>query len=287
MHAGNDVRRTVGFTFFPADGCARRALGAAVSLITVLPLCGAPALSVRTVEFAPAVAMSFVRLAPDAYLRGSHESEGGRDRDEGPQHDVTLSRSFWLGTHEVTQAQWTAVMGENPAVFRRGEDAPQRPVESISWGDGQRFIAKLGALGLGKFRLPTEAEWEFAARAGTTTRYPWGDDLKEVETHAHAWANSRSYAVTHPVGTKKPNGWGLFDMHGGVWEWCSDWYGPYADGAQRDPTGPASGRERVFRGGSWYDFPTSLRSANRHRHTPGGRYPAVGLRLVYVPEEKP
>lgn len=288
MHAGIDVRRTGGFPFFLMDGCLRRALGVALSLIAVLPLCGAPAGSVRPIELAPAVAMSFVRLAPGTYLRGSREQESGRDRDEGPPQEVTLSRAFWLGTHEVTQAQWTAVMGENPAVFRRGEDAPQRPVESVSWEDCQRFIAALAARGAGNFRLPTEAEWEYAARAGTTTRYPWGDDLKEFEGHAHAWANSRSYAVTHPVGTKQPNAWGLFDMHGNVWESCRDWYAPYPLGPLRDPAGPPTGRERVFRGGSWFDFPVSLRSANRHRHAPDGRYTAIGLRLVWLPpEEKP
>lgn len=260
--------------------CALLVVGAA-------PLAGEPPREHR-VTLAESVVMPFVWIAPGSFWRGSEASEIGRDRDEGPRHEVTLTRGFYFGIYEVTQAQWQAVMGENPAVFKRGTDAPQRPVESVSWEDCQRFIAKLGVLGLGKFRLPTEAEWEHAARAGTTTRYPWGDDLKEVETHAHSWANSRSYAVTHPVGTKRPNGWGLFDMHGGVWEWCSDWYGPYSDGAQRDPTGPASGRERVFRGGSWFDFPVSLRSANRHRHAPDGRYTAIGLRLVWLPpEEKP
>jgi formylglycine-generating enzyme required for sulfatase activity len=192
-----------------------------------------------------------------------------------------------LGVHEVTQAQWSAVMGHNPAVFKRGSDAPQRPVESVSWLDCQQFIARLNALQRGIFRLPFEAEWEYAARAGTTTRFPWGDDAKDWETHSHAWANSRSYAISHPVGQKPPNAWGLHDMHGNVWEWCGDWYGPYSAGPARDPGGPTEGRERVFRGGSWYDFPVSLRSANRHRHVPHGRYPAVGLRLVWVKEERP
>lgn len=223
-------------------------------------------------------------IPPGTYRRGSDTSETGRDRDEGPCHEVTLSRGFFLGSHEVTQAQWTAVMGSNPAVFKRSLNARECPVESVSWDDCQRFIARINDLGLasGTFRLPTEAEWEYAARAGTTTRFPWGHDIREAEIHAHAWANSRSFAITHPVGRKHANAWGLFDMHGNVWEWCSDLYGPYSAGPHTDPAGPTSGRERVFRGGSWYDFPTSLRSANRHRHLPDGRYTAIGLRLAFT-----
>ena len=241
----------------------------------------------RVVSVADGVEMRFVRIAPGTFARGSTPTEPGRDRDEGPVHEVMLTRAFFLGVHEVTQAQWTAVMGSNPAVFRRGPEAPRRPVESVSWEDCQRFIARLNARGVGRFRLPTEAEWEYAARAGSTTRFPWGDDPKEFVTHVHAWANSRSYAITHPVGEKPPNAWGLHDLHGNVWEWCSDGYGPYPEGPQRDPVGPPEGRERVFRGGSWYDFPVSLRSANRHRHRPDGRYTAVGLRLVWEPAASP
>ncbi len=241
----------------------------------------------KTVLLPGGVPLRFVWIGPGTYWRGSTETEAGRDRDEGPRHEVTLTRGFFLGVFEVTQAQWQAVTGGNPAVFKRGPEAAPRPVESVSWEDCQVFITRLNALRLGIFRLPTEAEWEYAARAGSTTRFPWGDDAKEWETYAHAWANSRSFAITHPVGQKPPNAWGLYDMHGNVWEWCSDWYGPYAAGSWRDPAGPAEGRERVFRGGSWYDFPVSLRSANRHRHEAAGRYTAVGLRLVLIPEDRP
>jgi formylglycine-generating enzyme required for sulfatase activity len=251
---------------------------------TAAPVADTPRLE-RSVALAEGVALRLVWIPPGSYWRGSPEAETGRDADEGPRQGVTLSRGFHLGVHEVTQAQWTAVMGTNPAVFRRGPEAPQRPVESVSWEDCQRFLTRLGQLGVGRFRLPTEAEWEYAARAASTSRFPWGDDPKEWVAHTHAWANSRSYAITHPVGTKPPNAWGLHDMHGNVWEWCSDWYSPYAAGPQRDPAGPPTGREKVFRGGSWYDFPVSLRSANRHRHRPDGRYTAVGLRLVWEPED--
>jgi formylglycine-generating enzyme required for sulfatase activity len=265
----------------------RPRLAGLVLLLAALPAAGGAAPVGRTLAVADGVEMRFVRIAPGTFVRGSPSTEPGRDRDEGPAHEVTITRAFHLGVHEVTQAQWTAVMGSNPAVFRRGPDAPRRPVESVSWEDCQRFIARLNARGVGRFRLPTEAEWEYAARAGSTTRFPWGDDPKEYITHAHAWANSRSYAITHPVGAKPPNAWGLHDLHGNVWEWCSDWYGPYVEGPQRDPAGPVAGRERVFRGGSWYDFPVSLRSANRHRHVPEGRYTAVGLRLVWEPVDSP
>jgi len=243
----------------------------------------------KIVSLPGGVPLRLVLIPGGTFQRGSEASETGRDPDEGPRHEVALTRPFFLGTHEVTQAQWTAVMGSNPAVFKRLPDAPQCPVESVSWNDCQVFVARLNALGLdkGKFRLPTEAEWEYAARAGTSTRFSWGDDPRETEVHQHAWANSRSYASTRPVGQKPANAWGLFDLHGSVWEWCSDFYGPYAAGAQRDPVGTDTGRDHVFRGGSWYDFPVSLRSANRHRHPPNRRYTAVGLRLALTVEETP
>lgn len=267
------------------SGCPRRA---ALAWLLVAWAGAVPGVAAeQVIPIAEGVTLRFVPIAPGTYWRGSPVAEPGRDRDEGSAHEVTLTRGFFLGVHEVTQAQWTAVMGSNPAVFRRGPDAPRRPVESVSWADCQRFIARLNTLGVGRFRLPTEAEWEYAARAGSTARFPWGDDGNESAVHRHAWANSRSYAITHPVCEKPANAWGVFDLHGNVWEWCSDWYGPYAEGPQRDPTGPAEGREKVFRGGSWYDFPVSLRSANRHRHDPDGRYTAVGLRLVWMPDAPP
>ena len=232
----------------------------------------------KTIPLPGGVEAHFVWIAPGSYRRGSPATEPDRDADEGPPHEVRLTRGFFLGREEVTQRQWLAVMGEHPSVFRQrvaDEDPLERPVDSVSWEDARQFIERLNASGRGRFRLPTEGEWEFAARAGTTTPWPWDGD-----PHRHAWANSRSLARTHPVGRKPPNPWGLYDMHGNVWEWCSDWYGPYADAPAVDPTGPAEGTERVFRGGSWYDFPAALRSANRHRHPPDRRYTAIGLRLV-------
>ncbi|MFM9079049.1 MAG: formylglycine-generating enzyme family protein [Opitutaceae bacterium] len=265
-------------------GCALLAL----TLSAAVSAFGADeARPVRVVALPGGASLQFVWVPPGIFQRGSNPAEAGRDADEGPRHAVTLSRGFFLGVHEITQAQWTAVMGGNPAVFRHGAEAPRRPVESVSWDDCQMFIARLAEIGAGRFRLPTEAEWEYAARAGSETCFPWGDDPSGFSTHQHAWANSRSMALTHPVGEKPPNAWGLHDMHGNVWEWCADWYGPYAGEAQRDPPGPAAGTEKIFRGGSWFDFPPSLRSANRHRHRPDGKYAAVGLRLVWEAEAGP
>ena len=150
-------------------------------------------------------------IPPGTFKMGSAESEAGRDADEGPLHEVTLTRGFYLGIYEVTQAQWKAVMGTNPSIFVQGEKAGDRPVDSVSWEQCREFIARLSALGLGKFRLPTEAEWEYACRAGTPTRFYWGEATKLYEAHTYAWANSRSFATTHSVGQKRPNGWGLYE----------------------------------------------------------------------------
>ncbi|MBY0374484.1 MAG: SUMF1/EgtB/PvdO family nonheme iron enzyme, partial [Bryobacteraceae bacterium] len=226
----------------------------------------------------------FRSIPAGSFTMGSPDNEAGRDRDESPAHPVTISRPFFLAIHEVTQAQWAALMGHNPSVFQQrhpeGGDPALRPVDSVSFDDVQRFLARLNALGLGRFRLPTEAEWEYVTRAGSTTRFSFGDATNLNEVHRYAWTNSRSYGTTHPVGSKPANAWGLYDMHGNVWEWCADWYAPYPAGPQTDPRGPASGSERVFRGGSYFDFPIALRSANRHRHAPQRGYTAIGFRLA-------
>lgn len=236
----------------------------------------------------------YFRLIPKGiFLMGSEPEEVagpiGQDheRDESPTRWVTLSEDYYLGVFEITQAQWMSVMGENPAVFQQTENYQQeqedhllRPVESVSWNDSQLFIEKMNALGIGTFRLPTEAEWEYACRAGTTTRYYWGNDPRKYIINQYAWANSRSFASTHPAGMKKPNAWGLYDMSGNVWEWCSDGYAAYPQGPQTDPKGSEESKRKVFRGGSWFDFPESHRCANRHKHGTDRGYTAIGLRLV-------
>ncbi len=224
------------------------------------------------------IGMEFVLIRPDTFAMGSPDSDQDADHDEKPTHEVTISQPFYLGRYEVTQAQWQAVMGNNPSKFK-GND---RPVENVSWDDVQQFIQKLnekekqasGTL----YRLPTEAEWEYAARAGTTTRYSFGDEASQLGDYA--WYGKNAGNTTHPVGQKKPNPWGLHDMHGNVWEWVQDWHGDYPPESVTDPTGPATGVLRVLRGGSWISNGQDVRSANRNRNDPGNRNDGIGFRLA-------
>ena len=198
--------------------------------------------------------------------------------DEKPAHSVTLS-GFYMGKYEVTQAQWKAVMGSNPSRFK-GDNLP---VENVSWDDVQAFIRKLNQLTGKRYRLPTEAEWEYAARGGNQSRgykYAGGNDISSV-----AWYDGNSGERTHPVGKKRPNELGLYDMSGNVWEWCSDWYDEdyYGNSPQNNPQGPASGSFRVGRGGSWGHIAIGCRSAYRDDDALDYRSDALGFRLVLVP----
>ncbi len=210
----------------------------------------------------------FVRIPAGTFMMGSPENEYGY-RDE-KQHKVTLTRPFEMMVTPVTQALWQAVMGNNPSRFK----GPDLPVENVSWDDAQEFIQKLNQmLGTDSLRLPTEAEWEYACRAGTTgARY---GELGEV-----AWYYDNSDQKTHPVGQKAPNAWGLYDMLGNVWEWCQDWHGSYPSGPVTDPTGPSAGSIRVFRGGSWYSYARFVRAAFRFSDGPRNRIDDVGFRLA-------
>jgi formylglycine-generating enzyme required for sulfatase activity len=190
-------------------------------------------------------------------------------------HETKLTKPFYMGVFEVTQAQWQAVMGNNPSKFN---GKPAYPVERVSWEDCQQFVKKLNGMGIGTFRLPTEAEWEYACRAGTKTAYSFGDYAGKLGNYA--WCEENSRQSTHQVGTKKPNAWGLYDMHGNVWEWCSDWYGDYGTGKQTDPKGAAGGSLRVNRGGCWYYSSWRCRSAFRSWYSPSDRYSDLGFRLV-------
>ncbi|NGZ07727.1 MAG: SUMF1/EgtB/PvdO family nonheme iron enzyme [Magnetococcales bacterium] len=194
-------------------------------------------------------------------------------------HQVTISRSFYMQVTEITQGQWRDVMGNNPSYFSSCGDTC--PVEQVSWDDLQTFITRLNARGEGTYRLPTEAEWEYAARAGTTTAYSFGES--ESNLGNYGWYDGNSSNQTHPVAQKLPNPWGLYDMHGNVWEWVLDWYGSFESSAVTDPQGPSSGSYRVFRGGGWYFNPVSLRSAGRADYDPGLHYGHIGARLVRVP----
>jgi formylglycine-generating enzyme required for sulfatase activity len=199
---------------------------------------------------------------------------------ETPQHRVSISKPFYLGKHEVTQAQWTAIMGNNPSQFK----GRSNPVEKVSWDDIQTFINRLNKKeGHNRYRLPTEAEWEYAARAGTTGAYSFGDDADSLGRYA--WYRENSEKKTHPVGQKEANAWGLYDMHGNVWEWVQDWYGEryYRHSPDSDPKGPSSGSSHVARGGCWFGPVEHSRSAYRVGIASEDSDPYLGFRLALSP----
>jgi formylglycine-generating enzyme required for sulfatase activity len=210
------------------------------------------------------------RLIPaGSFLMGSPKDEEWHWSGCETQHPVDITRPFLLKTTPVTQAQWLAAMGDNPSHFQ-GDD--RRPVERVSWEDAARFCVDLSAQTGGAYRLPTEAQWEYACRAGTTT--PHYGDLAHI-----AWCQEDADATTQPVAQKLPNAWGLYDMLGNVWEWCLDyWSRTYAGRARRDPTGPASGSSRVVRGGAWLNSARYSRAALRAYHDPTFRNAGFGFR---------
>jgi len=216
--------------------------------------------------------MELVYVPPGSFMMGS--TNGGAD--EKPVHQVTINYSFYMGKYEVTQAQWQSVMGNNPSNFK---DCANCPVEQVSWDDAQSFINKLNESNDGfRYRLPTEAEWEYACRAGTT-----GDNAGNLSEMA--WYSENSGNRTHAVGGKQPNAWGLADMHGNVWEWSTDWYHETYYGTTTDGSAWLSGGEqkyRVLRGGSWVDLATVVRSAFRGWRTVDYRSPIGGFRVVAV-----
>jgi sulfatase modifying factor 1 len=240
--------------------------------------------AVSSVDLGGGVKLDLVWVPPGSFMMGSPSSEADRDGGE-TRHGVTLSKGFWMGKYEVTQGQWQSVMGSNPSRFKApGLDAP---VQMVSWDDCQAFIKKVNAkVGGDVFRLPTEAEWEYACRAGTTTPFCYGSDLDASKAnfdgnYPYGGGSKGVYReTTVRVGSFKPNSWGLYDMHGNVYEWCSDRFGNYPSGNAVDPSGPESGVYRVFRGGSWYSDGRDCRAANRRRFTPSFRDFDLGFRLV-------
>jgi formylglycine-generating enzyme required for sulfatase activity len=223
------------------------------------------------------IGMEFILIPAGEFMMGS-ENGGSAER---PVHRVTISNSFYLGKYEVTQEQWEAVMGNNPSEFK----GRSNPVENVSWHDVQVFIKELNQKeGTNKYRLPTEAEWEYAARAGTKTDYSFSDDASQLGQYA--WFDDNSGHTTHPVGQKKPNAWGLYDIAGNVYEWVQDWYdGAYYEhpGQFVDPRGPEEGASRVSRGGSWRYAAKSCRSADRLGIMPDFRGGDLGFRLAFSP----
>ena len=216
------------------------------------------------------VNISMAWIPPGTFNMGTTNIEGGRN--QRPLHAVTISRGFWIGLHEVTQPQWTAVMGDNPSKVKSDRGMP---VDSVSWEDCQRFVRELSRLTGRTFRLPTEAEWEYACRAGSIDN--WYGEWNSI-----GWHLTNSKNAAHEVGQKRPNNFGLYDMLGNVWEWCQDWYGAsyYQGSPPVDPQGPDSGKERSVRGGSWQSEPERAHSAMRVSVQPGSRRNDLGLRLV-------
>ena len=220
------------------------------------------------------VSIDMVKVEAGTFMMGATSEMKDPGIDEKTVHQVNLTNDYYMGKYEVTQALWEAVMGSNPSNFK-GDNLP---VEEVSWNDCQEFISKLNSLTGRKFRLPTEAEWEYAARGGKKSRgyqYSGSSDISDV-----AWYDENSVNKTHPVGTKQANELGIYDMTGNVWEWCSDWYGFYSSSSQTNPTGADSGSSRVFRGGSWYGNARYCRLSFRDCTPPDCRGYNLGLRLA-------
>jgi formylglycine-generating enzyme required for sulfatase activity len=232
----------------------------------------------------------FVWLPPGQFVMGSPPSEVDRSSDEGPQTQVTLTRGFFLGRYQVTQGEYLSVIGSNPSNFTGDTN---RPVEQVIWNEATNYCTQLtaqerlaGRLPAGwAYRLPTEAEFEYSSRAGSTNRFSYGDDPGYTQLANYAWYSANSGGATHPVGGKLPNRWGLYDMSGNVWEWCSDWYGAYPGGSVTDPQGLLSGSARVIRGVSWDAAAFGSRSAQRYFHDPSVRNLSIGFRVVLAPSQ--
>ncbi len=261
-------------------------------------------------EVTNSIGMKLKLIPAGTFMMGSPVDEKGSEDDER-QHQVTISQPYYMGVYEVTQAQYQKVMGKNPSYYQGDAvaikipakkhpqtgrtleeakivpvDTSNRPVELVSWEDAVAFCEKLSSLpserAAGRvYRLPTEAEWEYACRAGSKTAYSFGTDASSLDDYA--WYESNSDGQTHAVGQKLPNAWGLYDMHGNVFEWCMDRYGDYPRGSVTDPVGASSGSYRVYRGGGWYRTAESCRSASRNGGSPSIRDYSLGFRVTCVP----
>ena len=252
-----------------------------------------PARAQAPKEITNSIGMKLVLIPKGTFMMGSPESEEGRYKDDETQHEVTISKDYYLGVYEVTQAQYEKVMGKNPSHFQGaivGNENADLPVDRVSWEDAVEFCKKLSDLPEEKkagrvYRLPTEAQWEYACRAGSKTAYSFDDE--EGLLPEYGWFNRNSSRRTHTVGLLEPNAWSLYDMHGNVWEWCSDWYEEYPKGAVSDPTGPKEGSIRVFRGGSGFNVAAICLSAIRGRSAPSLRNNNIGFRLALSPSGIP
>jgi formylglycine-generating enzyme required for sulfatase activity len=269
-----------------SQSLGRFVLSAFAGTFAIAVLAAAPETKPDTVnlDLGQGVSLSLARLPAGKFLMGSPKGDMGAANDESDrapnnpaQHEVTLSKPFLIGVTEITQEQYQQVTGTNPSHFK-GADLP---VDSVSWEDATRFCKMLSDKTGKVVRIPTEAEWEYACRAGSTTRYFHGDDPDSEELADHAWYEVNAGRKTHPVGLKKPNAWGLCDMGGNLWEWCQDFYaGPYEDKSVTDPKGPAAGGIRILRGGCWETGRLSCRSTNRGGMIPGRATSRFGFRVV-------
>ncbi len=229
------------------------------------------------------IGMKFVWIPPGTFMMGSPKEEKERQANE-TQHKVTLTKGFYMSVYTVTQEQWQAVMGNNPSVFKGEKNLP---VDQVSWEDCQEFVKKLREKDKKAYRLPAEAEWEYACRAGTKTPFHFGETISTDQANYFGEAvygdgkKGKYRGKTTPVGSFPANAWGLHDMHGNVWQWCEDWFGDYPQKDVVDPQGPESGNERVLRGGSWFNLPGDCRSAYRYRNAPGYRLYNYGCRVCF------
>lgn len=223
-------------------------------------------------ELVNSIGMKFRLIQPGSFMMGSDKGPS----EERPVHKVTLTKGFYMGAYEVAQEEWEKVMGSNPSSFK----GPRNPVENVSWEDAQEFARRLSRKENVTYRLPTEAEWEYACRAGKTTEFYWGDDPEYRGIGDYEWYWDNSKGTTHPVGQKKANAWGLYDMSGNVGEWCEDRYGSYSLESQTDPTGAAAGSARVVRGGCYSCFAHGCCSACRQGALPSDRSADLGFRLI-------
>jgi formylglycine-generating enzyme required for sulfatase activity len=259
-------------------------------------------------EVVNSIGMRLALIPQGRFRMGSPKDEDERDDNEGPQHEVEISRPFYLGVFPVTQAQWQAVMGDNPSWFCatgsgkdevRGMNTDDFPVEMVSWEDATAFLKKLAALekergARREYRLPTEAEWEYSCRGGacSTTPFHYGNSLSSTQAnfdgnYPYGGGDEGPYLHrTCKVGWYQPNAFGLWDMHGNVFEWCSDWFAVdyYENSPQRDPQGPSNGSDRVIRGGGWYFNGRGCRAAVRFGSTPSDRFDYLGFRVAAVPQ---
>ena len=225
------------------------------------------------IDLGGGVKLDMVLIPAGKFKMGSPASETNRQQNE-TQHEVTLTKPYYLGKYEVTQEQWQAVMGNNPSIKTKGA---KLPVTDVSWNECQDFIKKLNAKTNGGYRLPTESEWEYACRAGASTAYSFGDKITPQDAN---YRDSNVIGKPVAVGSYKANAFGLYDMHGNVWEWCEDWYGIYPAGSVTDPKGPATGTSRVLRGGSFGYDGSIARSSDRLNNLPSSRYVNLGFRLA-------